>query len=293
MYKFGVRSIGEKWRCMDESKFEIFKNNCIRLKTSGYQTVYSFKDINREYPIFNCFFLDFDSDTDPEAAIDEALSIGGKLVESFDFSKIEIIRSGGKGAHLIVFFKEPLEGDSLDSKFCNEIHSYYYDFIKSEFSPKYLCESCREPIRRLKRIPGTVHESGNMCVVIKEFVGVGSRSCVNECLKRLHDDVVSRPLNLNLNVSSNEDGIDFADIDLREVFRALRPDLVVKSKGDDLLVLHPCHPDSSQEHNGICFSTNCYCYSEQRSTNFFETVKLLLGTEDNATVMKYLNDNFS
>jgi hypothetical protein len=290
-----VRSIGEKWRCLDDSKFVVFKNNCINNSTSGYQTVYDYIDKNRDRPVFDHFFLDFDDDSGVhvEDAISEALSIGGLLAESFDFSSIVIIRSGGKGAHLIAYF-DVIKGDSLDSKFCNEIHSVFFDFIKSVFSPIYLCDSCREPVKRLRRIPGTVHEkTGVLCTIVREFIGRGDRSCVNMCLNRLYDDIINKPLKLNLNVSCVDDSIDFSSIDLREVFKSLRPDIVVSCKGDgNLLIVHPLHPVTGHVHNGICFSTHSYCFSELLSVNFFDTVKLLLNTDSNAVVMKYLYDNW-
>jgi hypothetical protein len=149
-------------------------------------------------------------------------------------------------------------------------------------------------VKRLRRIPGTVHEKTNVhCEVIKEFTGVGSRSCVNLCLKRLHDVIVSRPLKLNLNVSGNGDSIDFSSINLCDVFRSLRSDLIFKDKGESLVVLHPCHTDSTQDQNGVIWRTHSYCHSTMESFNFFETVKLLLGADNNAIVMKYLVDNWS
>jgi hypothetical protein len=292
-FVFGIRNIGEKWRCMDESKFEIFKQNCIKHKTPAYMTVYSFKTPERIYPIFDKLFLDFDSSdgSNVDGAIAEAVSIAKSLSVFLDkdsFKDISIFESGGKGAHIVINFLPVVCTDKFDVGVINSLCERFFSYIIDNFKPVFLCESCRTPAAKLRRLPGSFHEkSGKECRVIDVFSVTGSFDLLDCLISDYCDGLGKLSYRPPVSVSSGEYLLDYNSADLRDVWRFIRPELIFKTKSDgDLMVQHPDQFSENSGHSGIVNQNMSYCFITNESFNFHNTVLLLCGGDKNLLVEK-------
>jgi hypothetical protein len=279
---------------MNGDKFNIFIDNCIKHKTSAYMTVYSFVDSGRKFPIFDKLFLDFDSSDGScvDGAIAEAVSIGESLSSLLDknsFECIEIIESGGKGAHVVINFCPDVYSDKFDVGVINGLCDCFFNYITDNFNPVFLCESCRTPAGKLRRVPGSLHEkSGKLCRSIKSLYVSGCFDLLDFLISDYCDNL-GKVAYRAPTISNNDYLIDYDITDLREVWSFISPDSVFKVKSDgDLMVQHPDQLSENSGYSGIVNENMSHCFITGESFNFHDSVLLLCDNDTNTFYEKLM-----
>jgi len=128
--------------------------------------------INRDSAIIDCYYLDFDDETDPERAIFEARNTVMMLA---DYGiKCRIYWSGNKGIALYIDFLpvriEPCNIKSVVSVFNDYVRNLFQPLSKRAAEPlKCLCSSTKDGQSRISRIPNTKHKSSGLyCIPLTE-----------------------------------------------------------------------------------------------------------------------------
>ncbi len=132
-----------------------------------------FEDIvNRDSAIIDCFYLDFDDETQPEKAIFEARMII-KMLHGYGISS-RIYWSGNKGIALYIdfapFWIESQNIKGVVSRFDDYVRNLFHPLSKPVKEPlKNLCDSTKDGQSRISRLPNTKHKtSGLYCIPLLE-----------------------------------------------------------------------------------------------------------------------------
>lgn len=134
----------------------------------------TFEDIvNRDSAVIDCYYLDFDDETDPLKAIYEARNIVLMLKEDYDI-KSRIYWSGNKGIALYIDFA-PIWIPANNIKpvvahFDDYVRNIFHPLIKKSENPlTTLCDSTKDGQSRISRLPNTKHKtSGLYCIPLLE-----------------------------------------------------------------------------------------------------------------------------
>jgi len=130
---------------------------------SCYISVYAFEDWrNRpQNAVIDRVYLDLDSETDPQIAIDDAV----KLIEGLERYNIETTQyfSGKKGVAIYIDF-EPVQIAPENKK---ETVAAFQHVLKRRFSLSTLDKAIIGDINRVSRLPNTSHQSSGLyCIPI-------------------------------------------------------------------------------------------------------------------------------
>ena len=118
-------------------------------------------NIQRKDGSYDMLFYDFDNKENPDEAIKEAYRFKDKLMDEFGISAYMQL-SGNKGAHIIIFLKEPIQMD---------YYKEYAEGLIKQFNYHYVDYAVFNKGLRLCRFPDTVNsKSGRKCEpVTKEW----------------------------------------------------------------------------------------------------------------------------
>ncbi|MFZ3167397.1 MAG: hypothetical protein WA130_07255 [Candidatus Methanoperedens sp.] len=161
----------------DNKNIETFRG----LKESGIPRTDIFKNhkaefediVNRDSAIIDCYYLDFDDETDPLKAIYEARNIVLMLKEDHGV-KSRIYWSGNKGIALYIDFEpiviEPRNIKGVVSHFDDYVRNLFHPLSKKTENPlKTLCDSTKDGQSRISRLPNTKHKSSGLyCIPLLE-----------------------------------------------------------------------------------------------------------------------------
>jgi hypothetical protein len=281
---------GYRWNITTVKGFERIKDKWIKNGNTGYQSIYSFVDRDKTKVYYNYYFMDFDVDDlkNLDACKVEVEKVAKTLCKFYDVD-CEIIQSGGRGYHLYVSFSKALV---LPVKVANLLSEVFYDFIHDCFDTKFLCESCRRPVKRIKRIPGTLHENGNKCMIIKEYKGEGSKRLDLLIQKKLID-ITKEPKQPKQYVENNNSNnlFDLDSVDLRQVYRDVGQKYIVEEYDDNLLIKHPTHFNTKSNTNSIVNKFMSHCYSTNYTYNKW-TSMLQLFDNNKSKLIEYLIEKY-
>jgi hypothetical protein len=296
-YIYCFKSKGQSWIRKKVSMFLKVKNRWIKEESTGYSGQYSFYDKEMTKPHFDRFFLDFDADNEEvELAINEALMIQ-KLLSKFNINSVAI-KSGGKGAHLHVYPPERFENITIDQ--AKALHSIFYNFIKENYHPKYLCESCKKPIKKAVRIPYTQHENGCLCEIIDtnynyiEFDN-NKTSLTKILIERFQEEQQEEKLKqiskeYKKKYIEYDNNFNWDKVNLIECISEFTT--ILSNDGGKYRIIHPDHPQtkSKETGNGYVNEKFSYSFSTDTSYNIIDTLTFYLG--DKSTVMNYLQNKY-
>jgi hypothetical protein len=281
---------GYRWNLTTVKSFNRIKDKWIKNGNTGYQSIYAFVDKDKSKVYYNYWFLDFDVDDleDLDACKVEVDKVA-KILSKFYAVDCEIIQSGGRGYHLYVSFNKAL---ILPVKVANSLSEVFYDFIHDCFNTNYLCESCRRPAKRIKRIPGTVHENGNKCEFIKEYKAEGEERLDLLIQKKLID-IISEPKQPKKYIEpSARDGLfDLNSVDLKEVYKDVGNHLIVDDNSDHLVIKHPVHLETRSDSNGVVGSFCSTCYSTNETFNKWDSLMQVFNN-NKSKLIEYLIEKY-
>jgi hypothetical protein len=160
------REVGDPCRQFIDSPTD-FVEFCLKAeieKAPAYMSVNPFKNRDAVYGLEKLFF-DFDDEANPENAVREALEFAGALRQYYRVRPL-VVPSGSKGAHVYVWIKTIITGNShLLKRFLEkavEVLLYGFEF-------KTLDRPASIDVKRLARVPYTVHnKTGRLCQPIGE-----------------------------------------------------------------------------------------------------------------------------
>lgn len=116
-------------------------------------------NIQRKDGRYDMLFYDFDNKEEPDKAINEAYDFKDQLDKQFGI-KAYMQLSGNKGAHVLIFFKEPITME------------YYKDYTSGlikQFNYHYVDDAVFNRGLRLCRFPNTINsKSGKLCELVTE-----------------------------------------------------------------------------------------------------------------------------
>jgi hypothetical protein len=259
---------------------------------TGFCRHYSSPSKDFSMLLIDHFYLDFDSDDNPDFAVNEARTVMNGL-SKFNV-RMRLVSTGGRGAHLLVFFPSP---ELIDPNSLNLLHAFFWDYINFNYGPDSLCGSCRKPAKGIVRVIGTYHHSGNQCKVIDSIDNNTGKDLLsnikNGCIERIRQDAIVSA-NKKSKKSPSGDVWDFReDFDCRELFADLYPGNVFDKDGDKWRVICPYHirtprPNGKlSPHNGVVSSTGFYC----SSCGTFGSYQLAFNHfKDKRKTMEYLSD---
>jgi energy-coupling factor transporter ATP-binding protein EcfA2 len=166
LYTF-PREVGDPSRRVVKSLTELFEFifSCTRSSKPCYTAVYSFRDREFREPVVDRIFLDFDAG---EESLEDCWGEVREFAKFLESMKIEslIVFSGKKGFHLYIFFPE------IVLKHPKEAIERFVSLLVSRFQAetkrqvKYLDRKVVGDVRRLARIPYTIHEESRRAAVI-------------------------------------------------------------------------------------------------------------------------------
>jgi len=166
LYSF-PREVGDPSRRIVKNLSELFEFilECTKNNKPCYAAVYRFKDEEFKEPEIDRIFLDFDAG---EESLEDCWIEVREFSEFLESLKIHplLVFSGKKGFHLYIFFpevslKHPREAIQ---KFVSLLVARYQAERKKQI--KYLDRKVVGDIRRLARIPYTIHEEAKRAAVI-------------------------------------------------------------------------------------------------------------------------------
>ncbi|MBS7612612.1 hypothetical protein KEJ27_10530 [Candidatus Bathyarchaeota archaeon] len=126
-----------------------------------YLSVQPYESLDKPSHIERVFF-EFDDKEDPEKAIREALWFS-RVLKRFYHVEPFIVKSGGKGAHVYVFLKEPVFINGLEEE-VKETYKRLQEKLLKGVVFSTLDNHVIGDIKRLSRVPYTLHEkTGSLC----------------------------------------------------------------------------------------------------------------------------------
>lgn len=180
LYTF-PREAGDPTRKMLKDLNELFEFilQCTRENKHCYIAVYKFRDNNFKEPIIDRIFLDFDAE---EGSIEDCWIEVKSFAQFLQSIKIEpvIVFSGKKGFHLYIFFPE------TQLKHPKEAISRLVSLLVSRFESekktklKYLDKKVVGDIRRLARIPYTIHPETKRAAIIVRSLSMSIEDILHE-----------------------------------------------------------------------------------------------------------------
>ena len=138
---------------------------CRRQKTPCYCSVQPYKARNSPCSIEKLFF-DFDCKEDPSQAWRDAAAFSETLIHHYRILPL-IVFSGNKGYHVYVFLKKPLPFKAENYDLAKKCYGDMQQRLLKGLKLKTLDHSVIGDLRRLARIPFSLHEkSGKRCTLV-------------------------------------------------------------------------------------------------------------------------------
>jgi len=164
---FFPREVGDPTRRMvnNISEFIHFIFECTKNNKPAYTAVYTFRDKEFKEPIIDRIFLDFDAS---EGSLEDCWNEVREFAKFLKLAKIAplVVFSGKKGFHIYIFFPEAKLKHQRESirKFVTLLIARFESEKRTKI--KYLDKKVVGDMRRLARIPYTLHEDTKRFAII-------------------------------------------------------------------------------------------------------------------------------